>query len=126
MGWGGKREGAGRKVGSRLQKTAVIAHRLTEEGQTPLEYILSVMRDPLQPSEVRLDCAKAAAPYIHPRLAMVHNKVETDAAAMSREQVRSALLGAFEMAKEIHAQNEAEKINNSRLSKLIDATPLSA
>jgi len=33
--------------------------------------MLSIMRDESQPREVRLDAAKSAAPYVHPRLASV-------------------------------------------------------
>ena len=34
----------------------------------PLEYLLSVMRDPAAAPAVRLDAAKSAAPFCHPRL----------------------------------------------------------
>ncbi len=34
----------------------------------PLDYMLRVMRDPKKPLEVRLEMAKAAAPYLHQRL----------------------------------------------------------
>jgi hypothetical protein len=40
-------------------------------GPTPLDYMLQLMRDEsLEPAK-RLDAAKAAAPYVHPRLASV-------------------------------------------------------
>ena len=41
------------------------------EGPTPLDYMLQVMRDEGQELAKRLDAAKAAAPYLHPRLASV-------------------------------------------------------
>ena len=44
---GGKREGAGRKPGSKTKKTAEIALKAAEEGITPLEYMLNVMREPI-------------------------------------------------------------------------------
>jgi hypothetical protein len=68
MSRGGARPGAGRKPGSKLTKTAAIAHKLAEEGVTPLEYVLTLMRDESQPAELRLECAKTAMPYIHPRI----------------------------------------------------------
>lgn len=40
-------------------------------GQAPLDYMLQVMRDETQELAKRLDAAKAAAPYVHPRLASV-------------------------------------------------------
>jgi hypothetical protein len=72
---GGSRPGAGRKPGSALTKTATIAAKLTEDGLTPLEVLLAVMRDETQPQNVRLQCAIAAAPYVHPRLAHVQQTI---------------------------------------------------
>lgn len=66
---GGKRLNAGRKPGAAAKKTREIADKAAGEGLTPLEYMLSVMRDEEFPMEVRMDAAKGAAPYIHPRLA---------------------------------------------------------
>lgn len=40
-------------------------------GAAPLDYLLQVMRDDRQELAKRLDAAKAAAPYVHPRLASV-------------------------------------------------------
>lgn len=77
---GGKRPGSGRKKGSATKKTREIADRAAEEGITPLEYMLNVMRqdstheDPKVQAvreTLRFEAAKAAAPYIHPRLAAV-------------------------------------------------------
>jgi hypothetical protein len=46
----------------------MLAH-VRAGGITPLDYMLQVMRDEgLEPAK-RLDAAKAAAPYVHPRLA---------------------------------------------------------
>jgi hypothetical protein len=68
MSVGGKRAGAGRKPGSLTKKTREVAERAAAKGITPLEYLLSVMRDESQSLPIRLDAAKASAPYIHPRL----------------------------------------------------------
>lgn len=65
---GGARPGAGRKKGSCNSKTREIANKAIEAGITPLEYLLQVMRDVEQDPKDRLDAAKSAAPYIHPRL----------------------------------------------------------
>ena len=40
-------------------------------GPTPLDYLVQVMRDESLDLAKRLDAAKAAAPYLHPRLASV-------------------------------------------------------
>ena len=78
---GGARKGAGRKKGAATRKTREIADKAAEEGITPLEFMLQVMRtepdpdldprDLLQACTLRFEAAKAAAPYIHPRLAAV-------------------------------------------------------
>lgn len=80
---GGARPGAGRKKGAATTKTREIANRAAESGITPLEYMLQVMRtepsehlderELLQAITLRFEAAKAAAPYIHPRLAAVEH-----------------------------------------------------
>lgn len=88
---GGKRPGAGRKKGSLNKATALRQAMVAESGETPLEALLSYMRAP-QPirtkgeSEAafllrlkiwhtyRFEAARAAAQYVHPRLAAIeHN-----------------------------------------------------
>jgi len=77
-GRGGRRSGAGRKPGSATKRTREIADKAAAEGITPLEYMLQVMRadskheDPrvqVAREAMRFEAAKAAAPYMHPRLA---------------------------------------------------------
>lgn len=68
MAHGGKRPGAGRKHGSATTKTREIANAIAQ-GLTPLEYLTSIYRDPAVDEAKRIDAAKAAAPYVHPRLA---------------------------------------------------------
>ena len=73
MARGGARPGAGRKAGSVTRKTRDIADRAAANGETPLEFMLSRMRDPEAPMADRQDMAKAAAPFIHPRLAAIEH-----------------------------------------------------
>jgi len=68
MAHGGRRKGAGRKPGATTRRTKEIADKAIAEGLTPLEYLLSLMRDESLSSDERKDAAKAAAPYVHPRL----------------------------------------------------------
>lgn len=42
---------------------------IAEGGLTPLEYLMSIVRDEAATQEVRIDAAAKAAPYVHPRLA---------------------------------------------------------
>jgi hypothetical protein len=68
---GGKREGAGRKAGVPNKRTAEIQKAVEESGQTPLDYMLSVMRDAEQDEFRRLQAANMAAPYVHAKLSSV-------------------------------------------------------
>ena len=71
MARGGRRAGAGRPPGARNKRTIArlrLAKGQLEAGIAPLEYMLSIMRDESQPQERRDEMAKAAAPYVHPRL----------------------------------------------------------
>ena len=65
---GGRREGAGRPVGAKTKHTREVAENAAQEGITPIEYMLSVMRDEKADRTRRDNMARAAAPYIHPRL----------------------------------------------------------
>ena len=71
MARGGARPNAGRKPGAVTKKTREIAERAAAEGLTPLDYMLSLLRDAGQSQDVRFDAAKSAAPYVHARLASV-------------------------------------------------------
>jgi hypothetical protein len=68
---GGKREGAGRKKGSVGKLHDAARAQAAAQGITPLAYLLSLLRDEKQPQEIRTDAAKAAAPYLHAKLANI-------------------------------------------------------
>lgn len=68
MARGGNRGGAGRPKGAQNRRTKEIAEAITKTGITPLEYMMKVMRDPKADRSRRDDMARAAAPYMHPRL----------------------------------------------------------
>ena len=63
---GGYRPGAGRPKGSKTLRVDV-RKRASATGQTPLEFMLSVMNDETQDMNTRLRMAAAAAPFIHGR-----------------------------------------------------------
>lgn len=71
----GKKPGSpktgGRQKGTPNKATKARETAIAESGLTPLEYMLSVMRDLAADEGKRLDAAKAAAPYVHPKLANV-------------------------------------------------------
>ncbi len=68
---GGARPGAGRKKGLPNKKTAQAQAQTEASGITPLEYLLSIMREPAQEPRERLAAAVAAAPYVHAKLSAV-------------------------------------------------------
>src|SRR4051812_6001077 len=72
-GRGGRRPGAGRKLGSASLKTREIANAAAATGITPLEVMLEAMRKHRAAGDLDAAAAvaKDAAPYIHPRLASV-------------------------------------------------------
>lgn len=74
MARGGNRPGAGRRRGSPNKATAARQLSVAASGLAPLDYLLSVMRDDTVPRDERVEAAKAAAPYVHPRLATVDHK----------------------------------------------------
>jgi hypothetical protein len=76
MGHGGARPGAGRKPGYTTKKTREIADRAASEGITPLEFMLSILRNEDKPDAERFEAAKHAAPYIHPRLSTIDASVQ--------------------------------------------------
>jgi hypothetical protein len=68
----------GRVKGTPNKATAAKAAQIAASGLTPLDYLLSVMRDDKEHSDARRDAAKAAAPYVHPKLASVELKGDRD------------------------------------------------
>lgn len=72
----GVKTGGGSRKGKRNKKTAAKVAAIEMSGQTPLDYLLSVMRDPGREDKDRLEAAKAAAPYVHSKLATVEHKGE--------------------------------------------------
>jgi hypothetical protein len=65
----------GRKPGVRNRRTQSLLNGLEESGLMPLDYLLSIMRDNKQDVDRRIDAAKAAAAYCHPRLAQIESTI---------------------------------------------------
>ena len=76
---GGKRPGAGRKPGVPNKASAERQAAIAVSGDTPIEVLIAIMRDPQTARDMQLDAAKAAAPYVHPRLASVTHKGDPNA-----------------------------------------------
>jgi hypothetical protein len=79
-GRGGRRPRAGRPPGSKNQRSAEIARAAVDAGITPIEVMLTAMRelwDQGTPEDKReaATIAEDAAPYVHPRLASIEQSV---------------------------------------------------
>ncbi len=82
MARGGKRDNAGRKPGEANKATQEQRDAVIASGLTPLDYMLTVLRDADMPTDRRDWAAEKAAPYVHARLASIEAKHDiTDALA---------------------------------------------
>ena len=75
---GGRREGAGRKLGAATRRTREIANKAASDGLMPLEYMLAVLRDETKPDKDRYAAAVDAAPYLHPKLSAVQHSGDAE------------------------------------------------
>jgi hypothetical protein len=108
----GERRG-GRKHGTRNKRTLETLSLLAD-GESPCAFALNLMGDTEQPIKVRLEAAKIAAPYIHPRPQPERRLVQFElppdiASAAAIAQVHTTLLRAV-AAGEL-AVDEAKEIS---------------
>jgi len=68
----------GRQKGTPNKLTSDTRRAIAEGGETPLEYMIRVMRDETVEPSRRDAMARTAAPYLHPRLLAVDNNIERD------------------------------------------------
>lgn len=73
MARGGSRPGAGRPKGARDRLDRKAAEAAALEGEMPREFLLRIARDPTQPLDLRMEAAKAVAPYYHAKLASIEH-----------------------------------------------------
>jgi len=94
MARGGKREGAGRPAGAVTKRTREVAEKAVKAGLTPLDYMLSVLRDEGADPKDRMWAAEKAAPYVHPRLASTELSGSLDVTTQTKEQRDAAVAAA--------------------------------
>lgn len=87
MARGGPRPNAGRPAGAATKKTREIADNAAAAGITPLEFLLTIMRDPGADQKERITAAISAAPYVHARL----SSIEMNANVTNHEAALDAL-----------------------------------
>ena len=73
MAKGGKRPGAGRPKGSQNKASVARQEAIAASGLTPLDFMLSVVRDEDEDRPVRMKAAADAAPYVHPKLQAIQH-----------------------------------------------------
>ena len=107
MAKGGFRVGAGRRTGTsdREMRKVNVEKVLQSIGsgpdKTPLAYMLGIMqsdRTDIKMSE-RIQCAIAAAPYVHPRLSSVEVKGDASAPLQIQSDIGQALAKLAEIAR---------------------------
>ena len=109
---GGARVGAGRKAGSGLSPEArgkrlqqKIREKLAfSDGQTPLDFMLSVMQDNNQKTSLRMQAAVAAAPYVHAKLSSVEVKGDPAQPLQVQSDIGQALAALAELARQQSGQ----------------------
>ena len=69
----GQKKAGGRKKGTPNKATAKREADIAKTGKTPLQFLIDRMRNRKADMAERIDCAKAAAPYVHPRAATTVN-----------------------------------------------------
>src|SRR5690242_17674845 len=98
---GGKRNGAGRPRGAVNKMTAVRRAAIAASGEDPLDYMIRIMRDESASPERRDEMAKAAAPYVHPKLASIEHELDwlkKPMRQMTDEELMAVASGAAETA----------------------------
>ena len=109
MARGGKRVGAGRKTGTsddRLRKFSVdqvLSSIGSGPDATPLAFLMGVIHLPAGTDGVklsdRIQCAIAAAPYVHPRLSSVEMKGDKENPLQIQSDIGQALKALAELAR---------------------------
>ena len=107
MARGGVRVGAGRKTGTsdrqlrKINVDQVLNAIGSGPDKTPLAYLLGIMSSPTDDIKLseRIQCAIAAAPYVHPRLASVEVKGDPAAPLQVQSDIGQALKALAELAR---------------------------
>jgi len=107
MAKGGFRAGAGRKTGTsdREMRKVNVEKVLQSIGsgpdKTPLAFMLGIMQSDQSDIKIseRIQCAIAAAPYVHPRLSSVEVKGDANAPLQIQSDIGQALAKLAEIAR---------------------------
>jgi hypothetical protein len=98
-GHGGKRAGAGCKAGVAHPARALRAEaraklsQLVGSAADPLEFVCKLACDPAQTVDLRLEAARTALPYLHPRLSAMASVSATMPKGTDPAQLLETVLG---------------------------------
>jgi hypothetical protein len=95
MAIGGARPGAGRKAGGVNRVTKEAIEQAKSGGILPLDFLLQIMRDEGADEVKRIDCAKAAAQYIHPKLSAIEADLNATVKTMPADDLSDDELAAI-------------------------------
>jgi hypothetical protein len=104
---------AGRKKGARNKRTLALAAASESailSGLTPLDYLLGIVRDPNKDERLRFDAARAAAPFMHPRLQTMDNRTTL---TMADDPKKTAAEHRAELAQMLADMGFSEEIVNA-------------
>ncbi len=79
----GERRG-GRQKGIRNKRTAEKLAAIEASGETPMDYMLRIMRDPHVGHERRDRMAGQVAPYVHPKLTQIQGDKDKPLTVVSK------------------------------------------
>ncbi len=85
---GGRRPGAGRPPGAKNRKTVEMQAAIEASEMTPLDYMISVMRNEDNDPRTRLEAAHHAAPYVHSKLTATELTVNKEPADVDALKAR--------------------------------------
>jgi hypothetical protein len=100
----------GREKGTPNRATSDMRREIAESGEMPLEYIVRVMRDETVEQSRRDHMAKAAAPYLHPRLSVVEHNDETNTQYVMALPRQCATIEEWQAMVKQELQQEARQV----------------
>ncbi len=118
MNRGGRREGAGRKPGSLNRKHVDLLKFAADEGITPVEHMLQILRDDGADPADRRWAAEKAAPYLHPRPAPVQRSIKIDLPEITKS---ADLTKATHAILEATASGQVIPAEAQQLSAIVEA-----
>lgn len=119
MSRGGKRPNSGRRRGSANRINAQAREKAMSGGISPLDYLLSVMRNRREPKRMRMDAAKAALPFVHARLAVTESVAGTGLGFIGHQaEHRSAMEIIEERIRRLAEARQREQSDSDQITRI--------